>query len=48
MERACNAMLEEVREVVKSVSAAVPAPAHLQRPSAKWNGSGEYHMFGAI
>jgi hypothetical protein len=29
VERECNATLEEVREVVKSVSAAVPAPAHL-------------------
>ena len=25
----CNSIFEEIREVVKSVSAAVPAPAHL-------------------
>ena len=29
VERECNARLEEINEVVKSVSAAVPAPAHL-------------------
>ena len=29
MDRAWRAILEEIKEVVKSVSAAVPAPAHL-------------------
>jgi len=28
VERECNSRLEEMREVVNSVSAAVPAPAH--------------------
>jgi len=28
VERECNSKLEEMRDVVNSVSAAVPAPAH--------------------
>jgi hypothetical protein len=39
VERECSATLEEMREVVKSVSAAVPAPAHLcaiSDPGRRW------------
>ena len=31
VDKECNSIFEEIREVVKSVSAAVPAPAHLSK-----------------
>jgi hypothetical protein len=52
VERACKARLEEINEVVKSVSAAVPAPAHLPRKHIIFQLlEGFYetdHIFGAM
>jgi hypothetical protein len=33
VDKECNSIFEDVKEVVKSVSAAVPAPAHLTQVS---------------
>ena len=42
VERACNSRLEEMRAVVNSVSAAVPAPAHQMLGEMKCNFSQFY------